>query len=220
MKAADLVNMFAVPFGFALHPDRGRLNGQLKQRLLAMESSGTAASPRPLAQRNAAVFESRPDLFRSDAAEIQELKAFCWEELLGLVGKLNGYSSQTLASMRIFNDCWFHVTRRSGFLGLHHHPNSSWSGIYCVDPGQSDPGSKDSGQLCFVNPMITCAMHYDAGNAGMQLPYAPHVANLALEAGQLILFPSWVLHDVKSFQGEGERITVAFNCWFAPADPG
>jgi hypothetical protein len=23
-----------------------------------------------------------------------------------------------------------------------------------------------------------------------------------------------VLHDVKPFEGEGERITVAFNCWF------
>jgi len=38
------------------------------------------------------------------------------------------------------------------------------------------------------------------------------------EPGQLVLFPSYVLHDVKPFEGEGERITVAFNCWFKLKD--
>jgi hypothetical protein len=31
------------------------------------------------------------------------------------------------------------------------------------------------------------------------------------------------MHDVKPFEGEGERITIAFNCWFTlpdAADPG
>jgi predicted 2-oxoglutarate/Fe(II)-dependent dioxygenase YbiX len=35
-----------------------------------------------------------------------------------------------------------------------------------------------------------------------------------LAAGELVIFPSWVLHDVKPFEGDGERITIAFNCWF------
>ncbi len=51
---------------------------------------------------------------------------------------------------------------------------------------------------------------------------------MTLVPGQLVMFPSWVLHDVKPFEGEGERITIAFNCWFsiagpmkkAPANPG
>jgi predicted 2-oxoglutarate/Fe(II)-dependent dioxygenase YbiX len=57
-------------------------------------------------------------------------------------------------------------------------------------------------------------MHLDAGNARFKLPYAHQVANVSLEAGQLVIFPSWVMHDVKPFEGEGERITIAFNCWF------
>jgi hypothetical protein len=28
-----------------------------------------------------------------------------------------------------------------------------------------------------------------------------------------------VLHDVKPFAGAGERITIAFNCWFTLPDP-
>jgi len=27
-----------------------------------------------------------------------------------------------------------------------------------------------------------------------------------------------VLHDIKPFEGEGERITIAFNCWFTLPD--
>lgn len=218
MRPPELVNMFAVPFGLSRHPEHARLNPRLKQVLLTLEKSGTASNPRPLTQRNAALFESHFDLFRIADPAIQELKVFCWNQLLSLIGSLNGYDLPTLQRLEIYNDCWFHVTRRGGFFGLHNHPNASWSGVYCVDCGQSDADRKESGQLSFVNPMIACAMHLDAANAGMKLPYGYQIASMRLEPGQLVLFPSWVLHDVKPFEGEGERITVAFNCWFTLPD--
>jgi hypothetical protein len=214
MQAPQLVNMFAVPFGFSRHPAHTQLNPRLKAILLATEHSGTAANPQPYTQRNAALFESHFNLFRMADPAIQELKSFCWNQLLSLIGTLNRYDLPTVKKLDIYNDCWFHVTRRGGFFGLHNHPNASWSGVYCVDPGRSDADRKESGQLTFVNPMTAGAMHRDAADAGMQLPFGYQEARLNLEAGQLVLFPSWVLHDVKPFEGEGERITVAFNCWF------
>jgi uncharacterized protein (TIGR02466 family) len=215
----DLFNMFAVPFALGRYPEPSRLNPALKSYLLEQEKSGSAANPRPLTHRNAAVFESHFNLFREPEAAVQELKRFCWDQLLAVVGKLNGYDLQTLARLQIYNDCWSHVTRRGGYFGLHNHPNASWSGVYCVDPGRHDPDKKSSGVLSFVNPTITNVMHMDAGVSRMQLPYGAQTANLTLEAGQLVLFPSWVLHDVKPFEGEGERVTVAFNCWFTLPDP-
>ncbi|MGO9425661.1 MAG: putative 2OG-Fe(II) oxygenase [Steroidobacteraceae bacterium] len=219
MQPPELMNMFAVPFAFGRHPEHARLNEALRRFILAQEKKGAAAAnPRPLTQRNTALYESHFDLFRDTDAAIQELKAFCWEQLLHVIGRLNRYDLPALHRLQIYNDCWFHVTRRGGFFGVHNHPNASWSGVYCVDPGQHDAGKRDSGLLSFINPMITSAMHMDAGIANMQLPYAYQVASLALEAGQLVIFPSWVLHDVKPFEGEGERITVAFNCWFTLPD--
>lgn len=219
----DLMNMFAVPFAFSRYPDVPRLNSALRTFLLGVEKSGGAANPRPLTYRNDALFESHFNLFREPNPALQELKRFCWDQLLAVIGRLNGYDLQTLERLQIYNDCWFHVTRRGGHFGLHNHPNASWSGVYCVDPGRHDPGKKMSGVLSFVNPAILSTMHMDAGIARMQLPYAPVVANFSLEPGQLVLFPSWVLHEVKPFEGEGERITIAFNCWFtlpdAPGDP-
>jgi len=215
----DLVNMFAVPFAFSRHPDHARLNAALKHYILAREGSGDAANPRPFTQRNHAVFESHFNLFRESDAAIQELKRFCWDQLLAVIGHLNGYDLKTLHRLQIYNDCWFHVTRRGGFFGLHNHPNASWSGVYCVDPGQSDADKATSGLLCFVNPTLTTAMHLDAGVARMRLPYSHQLATVRPEPGQLVIFPSWVLHDVKPFEGEGERITVAFNCWFNLPEP-
>lgn len=214
----DLINMFAVPFALSRHPEAARLNQALRAYILAHEKSAGAANPRPLTYRNAALFESHFNLFREPQPAIQELKRFCWDQLLAVIGQLNSYEVQTLHRLQIYNDCWYHVTRRGGYFGLHNHPNASWSGVYCVDPGRHDADKKMSGVLTFVNPTITNAMHMDAGIARMQLPYAHHMANFSLEGGQLVIFPSWVLHDVKPFEGEGERITVAFNCWFTLPD--
>jgi uncharacterized protein (TIGR02466 family) len=218
MPAPEIVNMFAVPFAFSRHPAPDRLNAGLKDFIFEQERTGKAANPRPLTQRNAALFESHFDLFRCNVAAVQELKAYCWEHVYSLVGRLNGYDLTTLRRLQIFNDCWFHVTRRGGFFGLHNHPNASWSGVYCVDPGRHDADKKDSGMLTFVNPMITTSMFMDAATVNIQLPYGYQIANISLEAGQLVLFPSWVLHDVKPYEGEGERITIAFNCWFKLPD--
>jgi len=74
--------------------------------------------------------------------------------------------------------------------------------------------------LSFVNPMLMNFMHVDVGNAKTQPPFGNQITTFSLAPGALILFPSWVLHDVKPYEGEGERITVAFNCWFKLPDLG
>ncbi len=218
MQPPEIMNMFAVPFAFSRLPEHERINPLLKNFIYAHEKSGAAANPRPRTQRNAATFESHFNLFRANDPALQELKAFCWSQLLSMVGRLNGFDLPTIQRLQIYNDCWFHVTRRGGFFGLHNHPNASWSGVYCVDPGQHDSGKRESGLLSFVNPMIMNAMYMDAAVATMPLPYGYQIANVSLEPGQLVMFPSWVLHDVKPFEGEGERITIAFNCWFTLPD--
>jgi len=209
----EVVPMFAVPFGFGQYEKPATLNSALRRFALEQEAAG-ARNPRPLTQRNAALFESHFDLFRQSDPAIQELKRFCWDQLLAVIGQLNGYTLDTLERLEIYNDAWVHVTRRGGYFSLHNHPNASWSGVYCVDAGSSDADRPDSGLLSFLSPSTASAMHMDAGNARIPPPYGSHMRNLKLEAGRLVLFPSWVLHEVKPFEGSGERITIAFNCWF------
>ena len=210
---------FAVPFGFAQLEQCATLNGELCALFRRRAAEGaTYANPRPLTQRNGQVFESNFELFRATDAPVQQLKQFCWSSLLSLIAELNKYDEATMKRLLIYSDSWFHITRRGGFFGLHNHPNASWSGVYCVSPGNHDADKPDSGLLSFVNPATLCAMHADAGNAGIRGAFGSGIRHVKFEAGQLVLFPSWVMHDVKPFEGEGERITVAFNCWFSLKD--
>ena len=89
----------------------------------------------------------------------------------------------------------------------------SWSGVYCVKHDGDDPAS-DSGRLTFINPHSAATMYLDMALANMKPPHAMSPRSLRLEPGQLVLFPSWLLHEVLPFEGEGERITVAFNARF------
>jgi uncharacterized protein (TIGR02466 family) len=205
--------LFPVPFAFERHPAPERLNARLRALFLAREGAG-ASNPTPYTERNAALFESRFDLFRWPDPEIAELREFCLSRLLQVVQQLNGHPPERMRQLRLSLESWFHVTRRGGYFGVHNHPNASWSGVYCVDAGQPDPGSDDSGKLTFLHPYAVAAMHTDLGNEALRPPFNVQHVGYVLEPGQLVLFPSWLLHHVTPFLGEGERITVAFNCAF------
>ena len=209
----ELITMFAVPFAMSRYPAHEHLNSRLKPVIFDLEAHG-ATNPQPLTPRNRALFESHFNFFRVEHEAVQELKAFCWSQLLAVIGRLNGYDLATLQRLQIFNDCWFHITRPGGFFGVHNHPNASWSGVYCVDPGECDPTKPENGLLTFVNPSTPSAMHMDAAVTNIRLPFGHQAPRFRLEPGQLVIFPSWVLHHVTPFEGTGERITVAFNCWF------
>ncbi len=216
---ADIVPFFATPFAFSRHPDPAALNRELRELFVAKSAEGAAyANPRPITQRNSTVFESRFDLFRWTEKPVQQLKEFCWHEMLNVLCELNRYDAAMRAQLLIYNDAWFHVTRRGGFFSLHNHPNASWSGVYCVDAGTGD-AEKRGGALTFVNPTLMSTMHIDAGNVALAGAFASGIRTLRMEPGQLVLFPSWVLHEVQPFDGDGERITVAFNCWFGLKEP-
>jgi len=207
--------MFAVPFAFSRLEGCDALNRELRELFLAREKQGaTYANPNPLTLRNAALYESHFDLFKWPETCIQQLREFCWSELMRTLAELNRYERSFMERIQIGADAWFHVTRRGGFFGLHNHPMASWSGVYCVSAGQDDPDRADSGLLTFVNPFIMNTMFVDAGTAQMQPPFSNTSRSYRLEPGQLVLFPSWILHEVKPFHGEDERITVAFNAWF------
>jgi uncharacterized protein (TIGR02466 family) len=211
----EVTPFFAVPFGFAKFENCTALNSELRELFLQRAAQGSRyANPRPLTQRNREVFESEFQIFRWPDPCVQQLKDFCWSHMLQMIGALNGYDSATIERLLIYNEAWFHVTRRGGFFALHNHPNASWSGVYCVDPGQHDADKPESGLLSFVSPAVMSSMHMDAATANLQDPFAPNIRALRLGPGQLVVFPSWILHDVKPFQGEGARVTVAFNCWF------
>ncbi len=215
MPAYEITPAFSVPFVHATLDDCGPLNSELKALFLERERQGHRfANPNPITQRNEGVFESNFDLFDWPESCIQRLRLFCFNSVMRTLGELNGYDLPMLQRLRMGADAWFHITRKGGYFGVHNHPMASWSGVYCVDGGVQDPSTPSSGMLNFVNPFVMNTMFVDAGTAQLRGEYAYANRNFRLVPGQLILFPSWVLHQVLPFEGTGERVTVAFNAWF------
>ncbi len=218
MNPVQVQAMFAVPMGFARFEHADLLNPHLKALFLRREAEGRS-NVNPSMRVSHALFESRFDLFAWPDREVRALRDFCFNSLFYLIAQLNSYRQDELNAMQISADSWFHITRKGGYFGFHNHPMASWSGVYCVDSGGIDPNSTDdNGALQFINPHQSAGMFVDAGNRRIGSPFGMGNHAFKLEAGQLILFPSWLNHQVLPYQGDGERITVAFNSWFTGLD--
>lgn len=211
----SLHSAFAVPFGDAHLPNPESLNADLRALILQREAQGDRhRNVHASLQQQEGVFESEFTFFASPEKCVRELRTFCWAMLGQLLADANGYTPEQMAQIKIFSHTWFHVTRRGGFVITHTHPMASWSGVYCVDPGQPVESQPESGVLRFHNPHFYSNAFLDAGNLKLRPPFHHGFWNQRLKAGQLVLFPSWLPHEVLTYHGEGERITIAFNCWF------
>jgi uncharacterized protein (TIGR02466 family) len=95
----------------------------------------------------------------------------------------------------------------------HYHPGSFWSGTYYVADGgcASDPSL--GGEFEMLDPrgpgpgMYAPALKFsgeDGTSAGSAETIRPR-------PGLLMVFPSWLLHQVRPYRGTGLRISIAFN---------
>lgn len=216
---STIITAFAVPIVTAQLDDCAGLNAQLRALFLECEGQGDRyANPEPFTHRNRALFESVFTLFDWQHPAVARMREFCLSNLYKSIGELNGFDAPTLNRLRIATcESWFHITRRGGYFGVHNHPMHSWSGVYCVCQ-EGDEDSVDSGRLTFISPFVTNTMFVDMATHGMKPPFQLGNIPSRLKPGQLLLFPSWLLHEVTAFEPKtdaGLRITVAFNVRFS-----
>src|SRR5689334_2752168 len=212
--------LFAVPLAVARHPAPEALNRALRELFIAREAEGDRhRNPQPSMNTTGGVFESEFQLFNTDQPHIAELRDYCWRILTRVVMDINGYTPEFMRQLRIHASAWFHVTRTDGYFGLHNHAMASWSGVYCVDTGDGDKPLPDSGLLSFNNPASSSAMFLDLSVNNLKPPFDTGGRTFKLSPGDLVIFPSWLQHQVTPHRGPGERITVAFNVWFRQQPP-
>jgi uncharacterized protein (TIGR02466 family) len=101
-------------------------------------------------------------------------------------------------------DCWVNIMPPSAAHSLHLHPLSFVSGTYYVATPRGCPGLK------FEDPRLDRFMA-----APPRLPDARKAnqahATYPAQAGRLILFESWLRHEVAQNRVEAERISISFN---------
>lgn len=210
---SEIVPIFSVPLGISFNPEHERLKHKLVE-LFKKNEITSEKDQHGSVKKNKQVFESAFDLFNWSDSCVQELQKFCWAQLYQFIGSLNRYDVNTLRNLHIACESWYHITRKGGYFGIHNHPMASWSGVYCVDAGESVDGEPDSGALHFISPQISTTSFIDKSCSNLSGQFCRGNKVIHLQDGQLVLFPSWLLHEVKPYFGNTERITVAFNCWF------
>ena len=101
-------------------------------------------------------------------------------------------------------DCWVNMMSRHAVHSLHLHPLAVVSGTYYV---ATPPGSS---RLRFEDPRLDKLM----GAPPKRDPCRPEnrqQVSYDVAAGKLILFESWLRHEVASNPTRGERVSISFN---------
>lgn len=205
---------FAVPIVESRLPRCEELNRQLEALFLERETDEYRnPTPSHIAQRE--VFESRFNLFRWPEACVQELRRFMLDTVARSVLALTTLTAADLQGLTFQNHTWFHITRYAGSFVAHNHPMASWSAVYCVRAGEPVPDHPKSGTLRFFDPRAGANAYVDPANESLQALYGVRMAEFLLTPGQIVVFPSYLFHEVTPFYGRDLRITVATNCKFS-----
>jgi uncharacterized protein (TIGR02466 family) len=101
-------------------------------------------------------------------------------------------------------DCWVNLMPRGVTHGLHLHPLSVVSGTYYVRVPRGAPGLKfeDPRLDRYMGAPPRMADAAERNRAWVVMPAA---------AGSLLVFESWLRHEVVSNQAAGERVSISFN---------
>ena len=105
-------------------------------------------------------------------------------------------------------DCWVNIMGRGAVHGLHLHPLSTLSGVYYVAVPAGAPGLK------FEDPRLERFMAAPPRVRAARRRNRPWVT-VPVRAGQLVLFESWLRHEVLPHRALRERVSISFNySWF------
>jgi uncharacterized protein (TIGR02466 family) len=176
------------------------LNAQLRELILEMEHSGSG-----IARSNQGGWQSAPDFFRLERQPIAALERYIGHAINIATLRV---TAQPNLKLRVELNGWAAVNRNGHYNTTHVHPLATWSGVYYVDPGDERP-KDSSGLLEFVHPIAASVM-----------TFFPHVLPSARvvqpKAGMVVIFPSYLQHNVRVYRGERPRVCVPFNAHLHP----
>ena len=166
-------------------------NEQIKNKCLDREKQGLGFRFDPI---QGGGWQSNKDLFDSEFPDLKKSLIVGANEILSQI-----YVDQ--ASIRMINS-WANISRKGECTMPHIHEEASWSCVYYVTP-------TEDANLYFKDPRSLEYM--DKSHHNLKQPYANMIRKRPFDAGEAILFPSWLEHGVGPGTKDALRISIACN---------
>ncbi|HVZ27450.1 MAG TPA: 2OG-Fe(II) oxygenase family protein [Rhizomicrobium sp.] len=109
------------------------------------------------------------------------------------------------STREVITEAWININQKGHFNYSHDHPGSLFSGVYYVK------GGADKGELELKTPIAAHTYTISGDIVGSFNAFTGHAMVIPPVTGDLLIFPSWLLHRVNMSQSEEERISIAFN---------
>lgn len=192
--------LFSTPLIRFQLPDCAVLNAAL-----LMEGEQMRAENAGVSKSNRGGWHSEGNLFDSDAPSIQRVREAAQQAVYDLTLKVNsGFKTEDF-SLKLF--AWMNANPAGGYNAPHTHPGAHWSGVYYVAQPDVEEGS--SGMIEFLDPRSDLQHWKILSASAFQQKRA-----IRPSVGELIVFPSYLMHWVHPNQTDEERVTIAFNATF------
>jgi len=197
---AELIEFGAIPVLKYLWPDSEELNARLRQVILAKMAGSSG-----VVDTNVGGWHSERDLSTWDDPSIAALVERVGRMARELVAvTVSNPLPEHFDEWRI--EGWANVNRRGAFNKAHHHAgggsNNLWSGIYYVDEGGRHQGggvTRFEDRSGVPKEILRCPDPFER-----ELTIVP-------QSGLMVFFPATLRHAVTRYEGDGDRVTIAFN---------
>lgn len=184
-------------------PEHQALNAALlnQGQLLRESDSGSSKS-------NRGGWHSSGNLFEQTTPCIETLRNAATEAVLQATRQIAAKVDPETLQLKLFG--WMNANPSGGFNAPHTHPGAHWSGVYYVSQPAVESGN--SGMIEFLDPRT------DLPNWRILKASAfRNKKKIRPVPGEMILFPSYLVHWVYPNETEEERVTIAFNATFKNA---
>lgn len=201
---AEVRSYFATPVAIASLPDADAVNRELRRVILEREREDAGVQ-----HSNLGGWQSAWDLedWGGEPAKrlLDAARSLATRMTSDRAGKPVKVAWKTIA--------WANVNRHGHGNEFHTHPGCFWSGTYYVDDGGIDGRAELGGAFEMQDPRGVAPAMY-APLLGFAVPGGQSAGASELiypKAGQMVLFPSWLAHAVRPYEGDRARISIAFN---------
>ena len=215
-KSFEVAKWFGPQTASVMLPDDA-LNAMTKMTDGIIEDSKSESHGQSLA----GVIDKELRIYKSDMvkAGVDQLLESCVKSYVVHAAKTHGMFKEEYVFETRLNSAWVVSQYANEYNPMHNHTGCEMSGvIYLKAPNmkgrrnlESKKGKTDSdGDISFV---------YNTASQRNQDIFEKGLVQITPVPGLMLMFPSYLVHTVYPFIGEGERRCIAFNAFYRVVNP-